>query len=233
MAQFWTDYPKMDWWKLDPARWLLSRKFKSMPYQARGPFCCICFEMMREKLPGVSAFCEEQFADWGMLKPDEWELEKLHILKGFIVFSDKTMQHETIKEYYRSRCESEYMYYEKGKSGAHIKALKDKKAKKNSSPDILPYLDPYETWVNKPFLRADLFIKQGGLEGGLWGASTGGLQPPLGIREEEKREDKIFSSQVSSRQSTGGGTDAAPSPSSPLDFTQLKSITKTMPEVSV
>lgn len=199
--EVWTDYPRMEWWKLDPARWLLSRKFRAMPYQAKGPFCCICFELMREKVPGVVIYSDEQLSDWAMLSEEEWRHEKQHILKAFLMFEDKTLHQQTIKELFRDRCQQEYQYFVQGKRGAFKKAAQVSK-KKINEPELPAYHDPYTAWEKLRAMRADEAIKQGGLEGGLWGTiggldgrgAIGGLYPPLGIREEERREDKIFSS---------------------------------------
>ena len=46
---FWEDYPRPDWVKLYPARWLRSRKWLALDPAFRGAFDAICFNLMQER----------------------------------------------------------------------------------------------------------------------------------------------------------------------------------------
>lgn len=159
--EFWTDYPSMKWWKLEPARWLMSISFKNMPSAARGPYCCLCFRLMCEKLPGLilNPSDHKQLADWSMLKEKDWKKVREDVFTGFVKYRDGSFHQETIKELFRARCVSAHEDYEKGMNSAI------KRAKENKKPTdhlkVLPFFDPYHLWGGR------------GSGGGLEGVSRG------------------------------------------------------------
>lgn len=144
--EFWTDYPSMKWWKLEPARWLMSISFKNMPSAARGPYCCLCFRLMCEKLPGLilNPSDHKQLADWAMLKEKDWKKVREEVITGFVKYRDGSFHQETIKELFRARCVGAYDDYKKGMFGA-IKAAENNKRPANHL-EVLPFLDPYHVW---------------------------------------------------------------------------------------
>jgi hypothetical protein len=233
----------MDWWKLFAPRWLNSRSYNAMPYQARGPYDCICFQLCcEEEHYGIMKYSDEALADFAKLTDEEWKLERLHILKGFWLYPDGTLHQRTIKAMYEQRCKEAHESYVNGEKGVYIKRLNKlppKSKTKISEPKILPYLSPYAKWDSKmEGKRADLAVKQGGLEGGLWGANSGGLDSatrganhPLYIREEERRVDKTLLSNHATPTAAGGagGDVAIAEPASDLRAMYRESI-KAKPE---
>jgi hypothetical protein len=199
MAQeAWTDYPDMTWWKDYPDRWLLSVKADRMHNRAYGAYHRILCHMRREKPPGVILFSETRVMELGRMRESEFKTDRNLLLSAFRMYSDGTLHHEFLKELYRNVCRERYEAYVSGKISRARKVSKGKRG--SSGPDSLdkplPYRDPYGAWDKVDNWVANENRDSASVSGGLRGP-IGGLSTPVGslpIREEERREDKIFSS---------------------------------------
>lgn len=236
MPEYWTDYPKMEWWKLDPSRWMRSRKYRELEFHLQGAFVNICMELMQEKSPGVVSYYDEQLADWafknsrisaGNSASDLWKTWRVPLMAAFVVYEDGTIHQQTIKELYEERCRADYEYYVKGKLGWFLKSSATGKRgrQKLMASDVplehrpLPYRSPYSRWEKMGFSAGDLWVKNRAIEGGLFvqkneqnkgGYQEGAYKPPYTIREDKMRSEISF--QTTHPASAGGDAVAETSP---------------------